>query len=167
MNATRFVKKGSTPALDVFGPTIEFLSLPTEGASFCVLRGVIPAGGFVPLHSHPDDESFLVLSGAVQVLAPRDDGLAWLDAAEGDFIEIPGGEKHAFRNRSDAPVVQLITTTPKLGRFFQEIGRPAAGAPPAPPTPEDVGRFVQVAARYGYWMASPEENAAAGIPLLA
>jgi quercetin dioxygenase-like cupin family protein len=165
MNAARLVCKGTSPALDVLGPTLEFLSPPTEGAAYCILRGTIPPGGCVPLHSHPDPEGFFVLSGAVQVLAERGDGLQWLDVVEGDFIDIPGGAKHAFRNASGGPVVQLITTTSPLGRFFQEIGRPVTGVPMPPPTPHDIERFTRAAARYGYWLGSPEENAAAGIPL--
>jgi len=165
MNATRLVKKSTSPALDVLGPTIEFLSSPTEGAAYCVMRGTIPPGVCVPLHSHRDPESFLVLSGSVQVLAERDNGLQWLDAVEGDFIEIPGGARHAFRNTSGEPVVQLITTTSLLGRFFQEIGRSITSVPLPPPTPDDLERFARITTRYGYWLGSPEENAAAGITL--
>jgi hypothetical protein len=35
----------------------------------------------------------------------------------------------------------------------------------APPTPEAMEQLFATAARYGYWMASPEENAAIGISL--
>jgi len=63
-------------------------------------------------------------------------------------------------------VVQLITTTPRLGRFFQEVGKPVTpGATPPPPSPEDIARFLQVAAKYNYWNGSPAENAAIGITL--
>jgi hypothetical protein len=52
-------------------------------------------------------------------------------------------------------------------RFFQEVGRPvAADAFPRPPFEGDVRRFAEVAARYGHWLASPQENAAVGIKLL-
>jgi hypothetical protein len=122
----------------------------------------------VPLHSHPDAESFFVLSGAVQVLVERGTRLEWLDVRQGDFVHVPGGAKHAFRNTSGGPVVQLIATTPRLGRFFQETGKPvSAGVSPSPPTPDDLRRFAEVAARYGHWMGSPEENAAVGITLFA
>jgi hypothetical protein len=33
------------------------------------------------------------------------------------------------------------------------------------PTPEALQKFVQIAMRYGYWLATPEENAAAGVPV--
>jgi len=40
-------------AMDAFGPTLEFISCPDDpGADFCVMRGVVPPGVAVPLHSH-------------------------------------------------------------------------------------------------------------------
>jgi quercetin dioxygenase-like cupin family protein len=51
-------------ALDIFGPTVEFLSPPQDAhQDFCVMRGVIPPAVSVPLHSHDDTETFFVLSG--------------------------------------------------------------------------------------------------------
>jgi quercetin dioxygenase-like cupin family protein len=57
---------GGTPAhtLDVFGPTVEFLRRPDdEDADFCVMRGVVPPGVTVPLHSHDDAEDFYIVDG--------------------------------------------------------------------------------------------------------
>jgi quercetin dioxygenase-like cupin family protein len=161
---TTLVRKGTPAILDVFGPTVEILTSTTE--AFCMVRGTIPPGASVPIHAHSDFEGFFVVSGAVQVLAERDGGFKWLDARQGDYIQIPGGEKHGFRNTSSEPVVQLITTTPRLGQFFQEVGRPvAAGDLLPPPTPDELRRFAEVAARYGHWLGSPEENAALGIAI--
>jgi hypothetical protein len=107
-----------------------------------------------------------VLSGNVELLRERGDEFEWLKVKSGDFAQVPGGRKHAFRNHSAAPVVQLITTGSRLGRFFQEVGRPVqAGATPQPPSPADLERFARAAARYGHWLASPAENAAAGIAI--
>jgi hypothetical protein len=61
-------------------------------------------------------------------------------------------------------VVNIIVTTKRLGQFFQETGRPVTDAP-QPVTPEDLARFMYVSTKYGYWNATPEENAAVGIPL--
>jgi hypothetical protein len=73
---------------------------------------------------------------------------------------------HGFRNRSEQPVLQLIITTSKLGRFFQEIGRPVVpGGRISPPAPNEIEHFLETAGRYGYWLATPAENAAVGIPL--
>jgi quercetin dioxygenase-like cupin family protein len=141
--------------LDVLGPTLELLTSPEEtGAVYCVMMGTVPPGVSVPLHSHPDVESFYLISGAVQVLSQRENQFQWLDVKPGDFVHVPGGAKHAFRNTSSEQVVQLITTTPKLGRFFQEIGRPATtGVSPPPPTPDELEHFARVANKYGYWQA--------------
>jgi hypothetical protein len=63
---------------------------------------------------------------------------------------------------SSQPAVDLIITTPRLGRFFKEVGRPV-GAPP--PTAAEMANFVETAIRYGYRLGTPEENAAVGIEL--
>jgi hypothetical protein len=61
---------------------------------------------------------------------------------------------HAHRNVSAEPAIDLIITAAKPGRFFEEIGRPVTGAPPAPPTPQDLARFTETAIRYGYTLGT-------------
>ena len=167
MQSTQIVNEGTNGVLDVFGPTLEFLILPEEADSaYCVMTGTMPPGVSVPLHNHPDIESFFLVSGAVQVISQRDGKFEWLDVRPGEFVHVPSNAKHAWRNTSSEPAVQLITTTPKLGRFFEEIGRPvAAGMPLPPPTLDELQHFMHVAAKYDYWVGSPTENAAIGIIL--
>jgi quercetin dioxygenase-like cupin family protein len=151
--------------LSILGLTVEFLTAPSV-TQYCVLKGTIPPGVAVPIHSHPDDESSFLLSGSVQSL--REDGtrLEWFDMQIGEFIHVPGGAKHAWRNRSSEPAVQLITTTAKLGRFFREVGHPVwPGLAYEAPTAEEVQRFARLASQYGHWLASVEENIRAGIHL--
>jgi quercetin dioxygenase-like cupin family protein len=149
--------------LDVLGPTVEFLTYPEDDA-LCTLRGVVRRGVAVPLHSHADREDFLILAGTQQVLVPGAHGLEWAEARAGDYVRIPSGAPHAHRNVGSVDAVDLIITTAQMGRFFQEVGRPVTGSP-RPPTPEDLARFAAVAAKYGYRLGTPEENAAVGIPL--
>ena len=149
------------PALDVFGPTIEFLTQPTgKDEQPCVLRGVVPAGITVPMHSHDDAEDFYIVAGTQEVLTQHPHGLEWQHARAGDYVRVPPGTMHAHRNVSSQPAVDLIVTTMKLGRFFAEIGRAGTGEPP---TPADIARFVEIAIKYGYTLATPEENTAVGI----
>ncbi|HEX6521855.1 MAG TPA: cupin domain-containing protein [Streptosporangiaceae bacterium] len=152
------------PAVDVLGPTVEFLTQPSQvdDNALCVMRGVIQAGITVPMHSHDDAEDFYILAGTQEVLTQHPEGLEWTHAHAGDYIRVPPGTMHAHRNVSDGPAVDLIITTAKMGRFFQEIGRPATGAPPEP---ERVAEFVEASIRYGYTLATPEQNAAVGIEL--
>jgi quercetin dioxygenase-like cupin family protein len=150
---------------DVLGPTVEYLIAPDDpGAQFCVMRGVLPPGVAVPLHSHDDAESFYFLAGTQQVLIEDDHGLRWHDAHAGDYIHVPGGTPHAHRNVSDKPAIELVISTVRMGRFFQEIGQPITG-PTHPPSPDDIAEFVAAAARYGYSLATSEANAAVGIQL--
>jgi quercetin dioxygenase-like cupin family protein len=150
-------------AVDVFGPTLEFISGPDDpGADFCVMRGVVPPGVAVPLHSHNDAEDFFILSGTQQVLTNSDHGLQWVDVNAGDYVHIPADTPHAHRNVSDEPAVELVITTTRLGRFFQEVARTGVTHPP---TPAELAEFVALATKYGYDLGTPEQNAAIGIAL--
>jgi quercetin dioxygenase-like cupin family protein len=141
---------------------MELLSPTTEDA-YCVMMGTIPSGGGVPLHSHPEAESFYVLSGDVEALVQNPCGLEWRELGAGDFIHIPAGVKHAWRNRSIEPLSALITCTAKLGRALQEMGQLANTLRPKLPSPAAIQRIVEISERYGHWLGSPEENAAVGI----
>jgi hypothetical protein len=88
----------------------------------------------------------------------------WIEGKAGDFFHVPSSVRHAWRNVSSAPVVVLIITTKKLGRFLQEIGKRVAEVD-GRVTPEELARFAAVSAGYGYWNATPEENARVGIQL--
>ena len=58
----------------------------------------------------------------------------------------------------------MSVTTSRMYEFFGEVRKPFDLNQPAP-TPNEMKKFVAVVARYGYWMGSPEENAAIGIRL--
>ncbi|EFH86178.1 cupin domain-containing protein [Ktedonobacter racemifer] len=149
--------------LDVFGPTVEYLVSPSdESSDFCVMKGIIPPGVFVPMHRHPDTEDFFILSGTAECLKITENGHEWVPSKEGDLIHIPSNATHAWRNTSSGNVTFLITTTKKMGHFFEETALPWKGVPQMP-TPEALAHLLEVSERYGYWNASPEENAAVGI----
>jgi len=161
MKVATVVKEGERAVVDLLGPRIEPLTSSEDG-SYCVMKGVLPPGVSVPLHSHGDPESFYVVSGEAQVLAQTNKGLEWRTVRKGDFVHIPGGTKHAWRNLSNVPSEVVLTLTPKLGRFLLELGAFART--------EGGSRFLEqvhdLEEGYGYWSGSPEENAAVGIELL-
>jgi quercetin dioxygenase-like cupin family protein len=151
--------------LELFGPTVEFLTSPQDTKNdFSVLKGTAPPGVFVSLHSHPDTEDFIVISGELEGLRQDGEDYTWIGAKAGDFIHVPSNARHVWRNISGAPTVVLIITTKKMRQFFQEIGRPATGNHISV-TPEDLAHFEAISTNYGYWNASPEENALVGIHL--
>jgi quercetin dioxygenase-like cupin family protein len=154
-----------TETVDVLGPTVAFLVGPEDDAP-CVMRGTIPPRGIVPMHSHADPETFIAITGELEGLVMAPDGHRWVPITAGDVFHIPGHVPHAWRNPADRPVVTHIVSTPRIGRFFREVGTPVApGADPStvPPTTEQLQRFLRVAERYGYWNATPEENARIGL----
>jgi hypothetical protein len=57
------------------------------------------------------------------------------------------------------PVVATIVTRARIAQFFREV----VDGPPA----ETIERLLAVSERYGYWNATPEENAAVGLDLAA
>jgi hypothetical protein len=75
---------------------------------------------------------------------------------------VPAGTRHGWRNASSKPLVALLIITTKLARFFQEVGKPITATPHSG-TGEDpadfLARLEKVCAKYGYWNATPEENA--------
>ena len=166
---TNIVAERDREVLEVFGPSLQFMVAPqSSDEAPCVMKGTIPPGVCVPIHSHAGVEAFLVISGDIEVLSEAGGNAHWITAGAGDFIEVPSQAKHGFRNRSQQPVVQLITMTSKLGRFFQEVGRSInPGETVSPPLPDEMQHFLRTAERYGYWLASPEENALVGISLFS
>ena len=85
----------------------------------------------------------------------------------GAVITIPGNVKHALRNSSSRPVTLALITKSELYKFFRELAKPLdPDLTSAPPAPEVMQELVRIAAKYGYWLASTEENAAIGLSLL-
>jgi quercetin dioxygenase-like cupin family protein len=155
------IDPNTVETINVLGPTIRFITPPDGSADApCVMLGTMPPGMMVPLHTHADPETFYLLSGAVEALEYQPDGFAWLPLGAGDLFHVPGGITHAWRNTSSEPAVMLLTSTQRIGAFFREIATPGATWPPSE---EVLADFLAVAERYGYWNATPEENAEVGI----
>jgi quercetin dioxygenase-like cupin family protein len=156
-------KRLSTPN----GTLFEILASPEEvGDPICLIRGTVPPGVAVPLHSHPDMELFYVLEGSMEIFQSKEGMSGWTTVGVGAVVALPGNVKHALRNTSSLPATMILVTTSKMYEFFGEVSKPFdPNQRPAPPTPEAMEIFFGTVAKYGYWMASPEENAAIGISL--
>jgi quercetin dioxygenase-like cupin family protein len=86
---------------------------------------------FAPTTSGPDphfhktiSESFFILSGAVRLY----DGKQWIEATAGDFLFVPEGGIHAFKNESGERASMLLLFAPGAPRedYFEtlaEVGR--------------------------------------------
>jgi mannose-6-phosphate isomerase-like protein (cupin superfamily) len=76
-------------------------------------------GGPDPHFHRSISESFYVLSGAVRL----HDGHGWVDGHPGDFLYVPPGGVHGFRNESGEPASMLILFTPGAPRedYFERV----------------------------------------------
>lgn len=79
-----------------------------------------PHAGGPDAHFHKTfTESFYIVEGTVRLF----DGEKWVDTAAGDFLYVPEGGVHAFRNDSDARAQMLILFAPAPPRenYFREL----------------------------------------------
>lgn len=72
-------------------------------------------------------ESFVVLTGRVRIY----DGERWVDTEPGDFVHVPPGGVHGFRNESGEPATMLLHFAPGAPReeYFQGLAHLAAMEP--------------------------------------
>jgi hypothetical protein len=100
------------------------------------------------------------------IFQSKEGASGWTTVGVGAVAAVPGNVKHALCNISSLPGTIVLVTTSKMPEFFGEVSKPFdPKRRPAPPTPEEMKTFLGTVARYGYWVASPEENAAIGVSL--
>lgn len=87
-----------------------------------------PPWGADPHFHTTFSESFYILSGTVQLYDGRD----WVDRMPGDFLFVPEGGIHGFRNQSDEPASMLLLTAPGAPReaFFSGLAEWTTGRRP-------------------------------------
>ena len=81
-----------------------------------------PHAGGPSAHYHKAiSEAFYVLDGGMRLY----DGDKWVDATKGDFLFVPPGGIHAFRNDADAPAEVLILFAPGAPReaYFEGLSQ--------------------------------------------
>jgi mannose-6-phosphate isomerase-like protein (cupin superfamily) len=127
--SARLRRAGTAP--DLVGPATEIgylaTAVQTDG-EFGLYRYTMtgPPTGPGPHFHRTISESFFVLSGTVQLF----DGGEWYDATAGDFLHVPVGGVHAFRNTSGARAEMLLLFAPGAPRetyFGTNVARAAAG----------------------------------------
>jgi len=124
----RLMRAGDVEQLDRAGGTRTRFVAPgsfTRG-QYGLFEWHMPAhaGGASPHFHKTFSESFYILSGTVQLY----DGQSWADARTGDFLYVPAGGIHAFRNDSAQAASMLILFAPGAPRedYFRETAALAA-----------------------------------------
>jgi quercetin dioxygenase-like cupin family protein len=95
---------------------------------FALIEFLFPHHTSPPLHTHPQDESYIVLEGRLTVRA----GDERFELEAGGTAVVPMGVAHTFRVDSDTARVLVLSTPAGLERFVRD-GSVPANAPTLPP----------------------------------
>jgi quercetin dioxygenase-like cupin family protein len=149
------VRAGEGPALWMGGDTYTVkASAESTAGALGLIEASIPPGSGPPPHRHTnEDEAFYLIDGSLEITVED----VVHRAAAGDFVFLPRGLQHSFRNTGIVAAKALIMVTPGgFEHFFSEVGAPAqAGAQCPPPGPDDIARLVSTSPRYGVHIAVP------------
>ena len=158
-NQVKYVPAGTGPTYCGPGDRVTFLATGAESGGACfILEGMAAPGGGPPPHVHHfEDESFYLLEGTATFQA----GGQTIHAKPGDFIHIPRGTVHSFRNDGNVPARALVIISPAgptgMQQFFEESFVPATdrSATPPPITEELVNRMIAAGTRNGLEWVRP------------
>lgn len=154
-----FRPSGTAPA--VYGPGDLYSMLVTGKESnnvFFQFEAFVPEGGGPPPHIHSrEDETFYVISGNLEVLLGDKTYLA----KAGDFVYIPRGTVHRFKNIGKEMAVQLVTFSPAgVEKFFEEVFPAVKDRKAAPPpiTEELISNMNKAAPKHGLKFLPPPDS---------
>jgi quercetin dioxygenase-like cupin family protein len=143
---------GTGPAFWGPGDHYRFLVTGEEsGGAYFSMEALVPPGGGPPPHVHTrEDETFYVLEGELEFLL----GEELVVAGPGDFVNVPRGTVHRFRNVGTETSRMVLTFTPAgIDRWFAETLERApsdAAAEDVPDNADEVAaRYAAEAPRYG------------------
>jgi quercetin dioxygenase-like cupin family protein len=149
-NAFQFVPADTGEAYWVMGTLFTYLvtGAGSGGSYFTLLVDVGPEAGPPPHIHHLEEEQFYVLDGQLTYSV----GDQMFEVSTGDFIHIPRGTVHSFKN-GPRPSRLLATFAPAgIEGFFREAGDPipAGDRLKSPPvvTEAVIGRFLAAEANW-------------------
>ncbi|GIH90457.1 cupin domain-containing protein [Planobispora siamensis] len=113
------------------GNTVDYLVTgASTGGKFGLYRwnmGPEPSGPGPHFH-RSISESFFILTGTVRIF----NGDRWIDTVPGDFVHVPKGGIHGFRNESGEPASMLLHFSPGAPRegYFEGLAEFAVSGRP-------------------------------------
>lgn len=127
-----------------FVGTLAIIKVPGEavGERFDLTEFLFPRHASPPKHTHPQDETFVVLEGELTVEA----GGERFEAGPAATAVFPAGVAHTFRVDSETARVLVLSTPAGLEGLYRDAGVPAGALtlppPDAPrPSPEEMRRI--------------------------
>jgi len=110
--------------------TLATIKVPGEASHgrFALIEFLFPRHASPPLHTHPQDESYIVLEGRLTVKA----GEHRFELTPGAAAVVPMGVAHTFRVDTDTARVLVLSTPAGLERLVRDGSVPAL-TPTLPP----------------------------------
>jgi quercetin dioxygenase-like cupin family protein len=119
------------------------------GGAYFVMEALVPPGGGPPPHIHRnEDETFYIVEGRCSIRL----GDQKANAAAGDFVNVPRGIVHCFRNEGTSTMRMVLTYSPSgIEKFFEETLVPALDrrSGPSPNIQAVADRLVAAGPKYG------------------
>jgi quercetin dioxygenase-like cupin family protein len=135
--------------------TLAIVRMPPEASDgrFALIEFLLPRGASPPVHTHPQDESYLVMEGQL-TLAAGDDRF---ELGPGGAAALPMGVPHTFRAESNTVRALVLSTPAGLERMIRDASVPADAPilpPPGTPRPEP-GELTRIFAAHGMEIVGP------------
>jgi quercetin dioxygenase-like cupin family protein len=110
--------------------TLATIRIPGEAVDgrFALIEFLFPSDASPPLHTHPQDESYIVLEGNLIIQAAD----RRFELSAGGAAAVPMGVAHTFRVDSDTARVLVLSTPAGLERMVRD-GSVPANTPTLPP----------------------------------
>ncbi len=140
-----YVRAGEGPAIWAASDTYTIKATATQtGGVLGFLDASVPPGGGPEPHAHHDqDETFYMLSGELEFL----DGDRTFTAVAGDFVHVPRGIRHRFKNLGTHTAKMIFMFTPggpeEVFLTHAQAARPGEQAPPL--GPDQLVRYIEMA----------------------
>ena len=111
--------------------TLATITVPGEasGGRFALIEFLFPHGASPPVHTHPQDESYVVLDGQLTIQAADER----FELGPGGTGLVPMGVPHTFRVDSETARVLVLSTPAGLDRLVRDGSVPADASTLPPP----------------------------------
>ncbi len=98
------------------------------GGRYALFEVLLPKDAAPPFHSHPQDETFIVLDGEIDFWIGDDRSRC----TAGSLAFAPAGTPHSFLVRSDVARALTLSTPAGIEQMVRQLGTPAEhrGLPP-------------------------------------
>ena len=119
---------------------IKLTGAETNGAYVLIEVQTPPQGGASVLHTHPPQETFMILEGTYEFKGIGPDGPYAVRAGAGAVVHVPGGVPHSYQNVGEAParILMLFEPPGRMLDFFEELHAAVTNAEPLTAPPEDL-----------------------------